>query len=434
MQKIIYTITAVLLFGNLYAQRRPDMKEQLDIKTAVRIALDNNYSIKVANNQRKQAENNATAGNAGLLPSLKTTATSNYSDNETAGDISQKRTDNNASIGLSYVLFNGLGRLYSFDKLKTLAEGSEIQARGLIENLLMQVISGFYNTAQSYESLQRAGEMLDISRERLERAEAKTEIIAGSSLDVLNARVDFNKDSVNYINSLNQYESFKRTLNTLLGRQANTPFDVLPDRDMKFQHFVPSVLEKDVLNNNADYLAQTYKLKESELDYKITKSARFPSLSFNSSYGYNTAYSKLKVGTDDSKARIAAGLSLSFNIFDGRKQRIKERNAKINIENTQFSLEEKKLNLLKNLEDALADYKNAVTVLNTERNNLKSAEANFSQSKEYYNLGQISSTRFREAQLNLITAKNNISTALYKAKIAEAEILRLKGDLLSEAE
>jgi outer membrane protein len=428
MRKIIYIFLIALSVNSLNAQ------EKLDIKSAINIALENNYGIKMANNQVKQAKNSAQVGNAGLLPSLKATASSNYTDNEVetqAGKVNQRNTNNSAGLNLSYVLFNGFGRIYNFDKLKTIAEGSEYQARNIIENLLLQVINVYYNSAAAYENYTRAEEMLSISKERLQRAEAKTAGGAGSSLDVLNAKVDFNKDSVNYINSRKKYNDFKRNLNALLGRDISTKFDIAPGV-ISFQDFNLTDLKVQLLENNADYLIEANKVKQSKLDLKIVKSAAAPVISLNSSYGYNTMNKDFKMSMSDPNAQLSAGINLSYNIFDGKKQRIKKKNAKIALENSKLSLEEKKLNLCRDLENAWAAYDNSLVVLKTEKSNLKSAELNFLQSKEYFNLGQITSTRFREAQLNLLTAKNNITSAMYTAKLAEAELLRLSGMLLSQ--
>lgn len=428
MRKIIYILLFTMSLNPLIAQ------EKLDIKSAINIALENNYGIKMAHNQVKQAKNNAKAGNAGLLPSLKATASSTYNDNEVetqAGVVNQRSTNNMAGLNLSYVLFNGFGRIYNFDKLKVQAEGSEYQARNIIENLLLQVNNVYYNSAAAYENYMRAEEMLSISKERLQRAEAKTAVGAGSSLDVLNARVDFNKDSVNYINSKKKYNDFKRNLNALLGRDINTKFDIVPGI-ISFQQFNLKDLKVQLLENNADYLIETNKLKQTKLDYKIVKSSVAPVISLNSSYGYGTMNDDFKLSMSDPNAKLSAGINLSFNIFDGKKQRIRKKNAQIALENSKLSLEEKKLNLCRDLENAWAAYENSLVVLKTEKSNLKSADMNFLQSKEYFNLGQITSTRFREAQLNLLTAKNNITSAMYTAKLAEAELFRLSGMLLSQ--
>lgn len=135
-------------------------------------------------------------------------------------------------------------------------------------------------------------------------------------------------------------------------------------------------------------------------------------------------------GINNTNASLTTGLTLSWNIFDGSKKKIQRNNARINIENSRYKVEEQKLNIQREIFNALSTYMNNLKILSVEKKNLKSAELNFNQSKEYYNLGQIASTRFREAQLNLLTAKNNISAAIYSAKIAEVNLNRICGGIV----
>ena len=124
---------------------------------------------------------------------------------------------------------------------------------------------------------------------------------------------------------------------------------------------------------------------------------------------------------------------MSFNLFDGGNKKTQRQNAKISLENSQLSMEDEKLNLDREIENAYAAYSNSQLVLRAERQNLESAQLNFEQSSEYFKLGQISSTQFRDAQLNLNRAKTSISSALFSAKLAEIELIRLSGMLLENS-
>ena len=55
---------------------------------------------------------------------------------------------------------------------------------------------------------------------------------------------------------------------------------------------------------------------------------------------------------------------------------------------------------------------------------------NFQKSNDMYDVGQITSTQLREAQLNLIKAKGRISDAACTAKEAEADLLKISGQLV----
>ena len=102
------------------------------------------------------------------------------------------------------------------------------------------------------------------------------------------------------------------------------------------------------------------------------------------------------------------------------------------LENQQLVEEEAKLFLETDIINAYEAYQNSRYVLELEERNLVVAELNFSRTEELFNLGQVTNTQFREAQLNLIRAKNNISSAQYSAKLDEIELLRLSGRLFTK--
>ena len=65
-----------------------------------------------------------------------------------------------------------------------------------------------------------------------------------------------------------------------------------------------------------------------------------------------------------------------------------------------------------------------------EKKYVEASELNFKRTRELYSLGQVTTTQFREAQLNLIRSRSNVATAKYEAKIKEIDLLRLTGQLI----
>jgi len=153
-------------------------------------------------------------------------------------------------------------------------------------------------------------------------------------------------------------------------------------------------------------------------------------LSFNTSYGYNQSVQDFGVQLDNPNASLTAGLTLRFNIFDGGIKRKRVKNTKITIENTQLQLQNEKLQLFTDIENSFANYEHNVKVLKTNEDNLKASKRNFERSKEYFGLGQISSTQFREAQLNYSRAKVNITISRFSAKLSEVALVYLSGSIL----
>ena len=122
---------------------------------------------------------------------------------------------------------------------------------------------------------------------------------------------------------------------------------------------------------------------------------------------------------------------MSFDLFDGFQRRIERENAAIQTRSQELLEQEARLELDQALMSAYESYRNSRLVLDLERRNLGSAQVNFRRTSELYGLGQVTSTQFREAQLNLVRAESNVSAATYDAKVDEIELLRLTGRLLT---
>lgn len=396
-------------------------QEALTLESAIQIALSNNYDIKVAKNGSEIAKNNATKGNAGLLPSLNASGGVNYSEHN------EDEIYSSGALNFSYTLFNGLGARHTYQILNLRKQQGELTARFNIENTIANVISGFYQLSKAYDELDVASENLQISKERLLRNESKYEFGNINKLEVLNAKVDFNRDSSVFLKSQQSYEEAIREMNVLLGRSAERKMQLIKEKT-NFQEFNMMELKRKTLEENAEYLLKTSELREDEIAVKKAKSGQLPSLSLKSSYSY---YENEIMGTN-SHTQLTGGLTLSFNIFDGKRKKTEIANAKIQKQITEFELQDKKLNLEKDLVNAYADYQYNLKVLALEEDALNAASLNFEQTKEYYQLGQVTSTSFREAQLNLVEAKNNKAAAGYNAKLSELNIKIVSGVLLEQ--
>jgi outer membrane protein TolC len=414
-------------------------KDTLSLSEAVSIALEKNYGIKVAKNNIEISKNNATKGNAGLLPSVNATGGTSYSNNNTrlrfAGGIPDvnrsgvSSSNINGSVGVNYILFNGLGTIYNYKSLVALSMYTEAEARAAIENTILLIASTYYNIVRSHENFLITSEALRISNERLRREELRRQYGAAVAVDILNAQVDRNADSVNMVNALLNYQNSKRELNFLLGRDVSQDFHI--EKEISFREDLNyETLKTQSLNQNSEVISARYNNEVSELNYKIARSAYYPVISLSASYGYNRNQTQAGLLLLNQTNGFTGGATLSWNIFNGNRQNIRVQNAKIGVENSKMVYEEALLRIEKDLTNAWNTYQNALYILRIERENLKTAQANFERMRDLYQSGQINNTQFREAQLNLMRSENSITNASFTAKLAELELLQLSGEIL----
>lgn len=422
-----------LAFGVVQGQ------DLLEKGAAVKIALENNFDIRVADNNVAIAKNNASLKNSNYLPTLSAGGSANFAtsdakltfqDGSVRETVGAKTQRYNGNISLNYTLFNGFGREYLYRSLKENYNISELQARQVIETALVTIFTGYYEVARLTENEINQRQTLDISRERLLRAKYSFEYGQSTRLDVLNAEVDYNTDSINYLTIVQELENQKRNLNLLLGRDVNIPYEVDTSvryaQDMEFT----TISEKAKVNNVGILLAQA-NLRNAEYNIKSTSATRIPTIGLNANY--SATLNNLGPTSFADRQQFlgpSIGATLNWNIFDGGTTNVRRQNSKINLENQQVAVEQTELNLDRNVNNAWNIYQTALFVREAERTNLRTNQLNFDRTVEQYGLGQITSIEFRQAQINLLTAELNYNRAKYSAKIAELALFQLSGDLM----
>jgi len=417
-------------------------QDKLSKQEAVDIALENNYDIKVTDNNVEAAKNSSSIYNSGYLPTVLANGGATYQDKNSTnefenGDIQNNNstTNNyNASVGVNYLLFDGLGRKYNYKRLKEMYNLSEIQARQVVENTLLQLLGSYYEVARLTENLFNQEESLAISKSRLLREQYNYEYGQNTQLDVLNSEVDVNNDSISYLNLSRELSNAKRDLNVVLGRDISVDFKVDTSVTYALDISYESLLKS--ANDNNTFLLQAEKnVTLSNFDLKVDQSGWMPIIGINGGYGWNNFDTKSSTSNAFSLASqtstgINAGLNLSWNIFDGGATKTRVKNAKIAIDNSNIQREQIEQDLERNVANAWETYQNSLFILQAEQKNVQTNKRNFSRSTEQFQLGQIISVEFRLAQVNFLNAVNNYNKAKYIAKVAELRLLQLSGELL----
>ena len=428
--------TVVFVFGMLFSSAQ----DVLLLENAMKIALENNLGVKMTINQKQQAENIATYGNAGLLPKADlnggVSLSATNSNLEFAGgtppieDVAAQSLSYNGGLGVSYAVFNGLGSLNTFKKLKSQVDIAGIQLNLNIESTLLQVCNVYYEVARQQQQLRIAKNSLDISRERYERVKVGLEYGTVSSLDVLNAEVDMNADSSNVLNMDVGLKNAKRNLNVLLSREVTAQYEVSEVLVVDDARSIEAIQQK-ALNNNTNLLLAQSNISIAEFDQKIQQAFYMPRVSVNASYGYNYSESNASLILSQSSLGFTGGATLAWSLFDGFKKKTAIQNAQIALETNQLKVDEAKLTVERDVLNAFDLFQNSIILLKVEERSVAAAQLNFDRSKELFNQGQITTTDFRQAQLNLNRAKSRLNTANFITKMAEIELIRLSGELIS---
>ena len=223
-----YILSAILLLvsiTNLSAQKVLSLKECLET------GLQNNYDLLIVRNEQQIADNNATRANAGMLPTLDLSAGYNGTAKSTTtypreGDsyTDAAAYDQTVDVGVSlgWTIFNGFKMQTNFKRLQELKTLGILRTRLEVEDFVASLTAEYYNLIQQTLRLKNYRYAVALSRERLRITEARYRIGDFSRLDWLQARVDFNADSSQYMTQQELVTASRIRINELMANKDVT--------------------------------------------------------------------------------------------------------------------------------------------------------------------------------------------------------------------
>ncbi len=413
--------------------------EEMTVEDAIRLGLYNNYTIQIARNTAQIALNNRGKGIANFLPVLDSTGDMRY--DESNEDTGSPMSFGNAStrslksqLSLSWTLFDGFRMFADKKRYDELARSGEYQARETIETTVVSIMEGFFNLVQQEQLLDVARETRDISKRRLEREEVRQHLGGASSTDVLNARVNLNNDESALLDQELAVTIARKKLNILLAQDPLTPLTVkkeivIPPWNVPFNEVLASARE-----SNSALRAARHTKWAADANVRIAKSAFFPRLVLNGSYGYTDRAlrgEEVPAGADKNSHSLesSVGLMLSLNVFNGNIDKINYHNARLEALNQELTLRNIENEIDGLVQEKYATFQKRIAKARLEEENTITARQNMELQSERYAVGASDSLDFRDAQVNYAQAQVRLIVSRFDARISLLEIQQLMGKI-----
>ena len=435
--KFILLINIGLLLNNYGFSQ-----ELISLEKALSMTLKENVDVKIKTNELDQIRNYEKVGALGALPRIilngSVSSINGNSSLEFATDnfpaIENARSESksiNGNVGISYNVFNGLGSIYTYQKLKKQRSLKSVELLIQIEQVLLKTAKEYFDIAYLQENYKIVKELLVVSKERYNRIKVLNEFGNASNLDLLSAEIDLNNDSINLMNVEFELLDAKNQLNITLNRDLVYDF-MVEDKVEINRNLSYSDLNRETQNNNNNILLGQYVLDVSKKDKKINALSILPNIDISSQYGYSRIESNTNIVLDQSTLGLTNFINFSWDIFDALAKNKITKNSKIQIESSKLELSAIKKEIQQQFDASFKLYQNNINLIDLREKNLLTSEKFFAISKEQFYQGQLSSNDFRQAQIDLSISKNILNQTLYNAKIAELNLYRLSGNILQK--
>lgn len=411
-----------------------------DLNDCIRTGLERNFSLLITRNNEAISKNNFTPGNAGFLPSIDLTAReggtltdskSNMTDGTQNISKGAFNTTSTGSVSLAWTIFNGFSVQTTYKKLNELKQIGELNTQMTVENLVADIISGYYGCIQQEEVLKIKKYAVTLSRERLRIDEDRYLLGSGSKLEVLQSRVYFNSDSSNLAKQIEVVRAAKVSLNQLMAVDNLGELFISKDTSVLLnQQLLYEKLLDETLAKNTSLLIASKNKVISDYDYKIIKSRSYPYMNLSSAYNYN--YNIYGSGTTKNLTTngMNYGVTVGVNIFDGMNQRRSIRNSSIDVKNEELRFKDIQQGVKADLITIYGAYSNFLRLISLEEQNLQTATENLYIAMERYKLGSLSGIDLREVQKSLLDAKDSLLSVEYQAKLAEISLMLISGSIM----
>ncbi|VXC33524.1 Transporter [Flavobacterium sp. 9AF] len=412
-------------------------QETLSLEEAIQIALENNYEIKIAQNNLKIDATNNNLANAGFLPTISanlTNTNSQLNTKQTQSDGSVRELDNaknfslNYGIGLDWTLFDGFSMFARKEQLATLEAQGKTELQATILNRISEVYLTYFNLVQQQHVMASIDSAIVISNERVTTAQNRFSIGKASKLEVLNAQVDLNTDRSLLLSQKELYKNTQIRLNELLSRNLQTNFkvnnDVVFDSNLLFDE-----LKELATKQNPQLQAQILNKKIADLNLKQVKGTRYPTVRLTSGYNFSRSEASLGFITQSSSQGFVYGVTASVPIFNGFLQNKREKVAKYEVENASILLDQQKLAIESQMASLYQSYLTNLELSKVEQENVSIAKQNLEITLAKFKIGTITTIEVRTAQQNYIEASVRYATALYNTKLSEINLKELAGTL-----
>ncbi len=411
----------------------PPLAEAQDLMTldeAIRLALGNNYSLKISRNDQTIARNNVTL--TPFLPSLDGSGTQQQtnSNDKTSSTESVNNRTNYYSLGasLNWTIFDGFGMFAAYSRQKELLTMSSQSVKIDVENLVMTVCSEYYNIIVQENRLQSVRTSLALSRSRYENAEEKYLLGVISGLDLQQAKIDLNTDSSTVLSQQNVVTSSY----ILLAKKLNAGHDLIfsvEDTIVLAPEMIADTVRARTLKYNNQLILARQGEKLSQYDLDVVRALRYPSINFSTGYNYTRYDYPWEANNYSQSKGMNWGLGLTWNIFTGLETNRKISNAKIEVENSRLAYMDIENEILGDLDLLYNTYRNSIIVTSFETQSAEVARNSLEIAMERYRLGSLSGLEFREYQNKYLDAINRRLSALYQAKVSEIGLRLMAGEL-----
>lgn len=427
-RRLYFMLSLIFVITNVTAQKKWTLQECLDY------AMQNNISLQKSGLMKMSANEDLLQSKAALLPSLSfsTNQGVNYRPWPYAGMVTV--TDGHVTANIDKVFYNGSyslagnwtvwngNRNYNQVKLNQLTvEKDAVDSITTARNIEEQIAMLFIQILYTEENIGVQKATLEIAKANEERGKEMLEVGKISKADLMQLTAQRAQDEYNVVQAESQARNYKRQLKALLQITTSEEFEVegIDMSDSMAMAVIPPLqsVYEEAIANRPELKSVQLSIESAELNKKIAKAQRMPTVGFNASVGTNTSSQGEKSWGNQMKSNmsVAGGVNVSVPLFDQRQSRTAMKKAEISRQQALLDLRDKQTSLYSTIENYWIQAENNQGQYKAAKVSTESARTSYELLSEQFRLGLKNIVQLQEGKSRLLTSQQSELQSKYMA-------------------
>lgn len=419
----LLVIVAVVAAASPTAQAQA--VQNIDFNEAVEIALQQNVTIRRAQNNVSLQATNVTAEKAAFLPNLNLNTNGSRSTglsfDQTVGELVSETSESfSMSASSSINLFNGFADVASLAQARLNLVSQEYDFDRTRQTIVFNVATNFLGTILAEERVAIRTDDVEAQQLLLNQIEEFVNAGVRAVSDLYTQQANLAASEAQLLDADSQFQLAKTRLIQILQLDPMADYEfVAPDPDdlpLGIREFDIDELMVGAFESRADIKAQEAAIDATTQGIRAAKAGYLPSL--NMSGSYRTSYSsRSSIDFSDqleNNTNKSLGLSLSVPIFNRLSVRTNVESRRVQYANALLDLEAMQQAVALDIRQAYYDYQTAVKQLDVTSKQLRAAEQALEVEQERYDVGAATLVELTQSRAQFTNASSGRAQAIFQ--------------------
>lgn len=402
--------------------------QKLTLQQAVMTALIQYPQIKIYQKSYEIVKQDVSYAEAELMPSLDLTSDVGLTKNEFENDAWWLESNQDATaLEVSYNIFNGWKQHYQILAEKSRQNSSSFAIEELSNTVSLDVVENYLRVLEQIDLMAIDQESIQDNKLILDMVQYKFDKGYGRLFELNQAKSKYQLSLVNYETQKISLEEARINLSQYLNYSVNLEETELVYPD--FSYRLPNTLDDaiaDAFRTHPSVAIADTNIDVAKHQYQRDLSEFYPTLDF---YANGNVQNRANVQPAGDQFDYLVQVSLVYNIFDGRRDRILKQKNQISVFEKEESFRDVQRQVRNRLELAWSSYVQIQKKLDLLRQYQEMTHEAYVTIEEAYKSNQVVINLFLDTKEEYVEAQKKFLEAKYELLLAKYRVLEAVGIL-----